>query len=309
MRVFLYAGQGSQFPGMGKDLYEEYPAFRSVIDSADFGFDLKKIMLEGPAEVLSDTRYTQPCMAAFAAGVSAILFDLGIRPDAACGLSLGEYGALYAAGVWDEKTYLELVRFRGEAMADAAKGLEVAMSAMIGTTPEQAEEACLSASDAGFVSVVNYNCPGQYVICGDEAAVTQAAAYAAEHFRAKNIRLQTSGPFHTPYLRPAGDALREKFSKTEFGEPSIPVALNTTGALYQPGDDLKKMLELQVQTPVRFEADLRALLAAGADEFLEIGPGKVLSGLLSKTARAMGVSVTSRQVTTAEDIKALSGSI
>ena len=305
MTAFLYAGQGSQFVGMGKDLYDEYEEFRTVIDEADFGFDHKKLMWEGPEEVLTDTRYTQPCMAAFAAGVTKILLNMGIVPEAACGLSLGEYGALFAAGVWDLRTFLELVAFRGEKMAEAAPEQQFAMNAIIGTSAAQAEEACEAARKTGFVKVVNYNCPGQYVICGQEEAVAAAAEYAAEHFHARNVRLKTSGPFHTPYLKPAGDALREKFAGEVFQKPVIPVAMNVSGSILKPGDDIKEMLEYQVQSPVRFEEDLRSLIRAGVDEFIEIGPGKVLSGFLTKTARSMGLKVRSFSITTAADIKKL----
>ena len=307
MRAFLYAGQGSQFVGMGKDLYEEFPAYRKVLDGIKLPFDHIKLMHEGPEDVLNETEYTQPCYAAFAAGVTAVLFEAGIRPDAACGLSLGEYGALYAAGVWDTNTYIDLVAFRGRVMAEAVKGLKYSMSAILGTEAGPVEEACERFSSEGFVTVANYNCPGQYVICGEEAAVSAVEEYMKENHRAKCARLNTTSPFHTSLLKSAGDRLRERFEKTSFNEPKIPIAMNVTGKLLACGDDIKVLLERQVQMSVRFEDDIKSLAEAGVTEFIEIGPGNVLSGLCRKTLRKTGVKAEIYTIQNAEDLKKLSG--
>lgn len=287
LTVFLYAGQGSQFAKMGQDFYEAYPAFKEVIDSASLDFDLKSIMFEGTEEEINDTRYTQPCMAAFAAGVTEILKENGITADAAAGLSLGEYGALYAAGVFDKNTYLDVVNFRGKAMKAAAMGTNVAMSAIVGTSPEAVEEGVRTFEDKGFVTIANYNCPGQYVICGEETAVAAVEAYMKENYKARAMRLKTSGPFHTKLLKQAGDDLAGLFENMTFNKPAIKVAMNLTGRLLDETDDIKKLLELQVQSSVRFEDDLRSLVALGADRFIEIGPGNVLTGLLKKTLRTI----------------------
>lgn len=303
MTVFLYAGQGSQFVGMGKDFYEEYPAFRETLDSLQLPFDYKKIMFEGPMETLSDTVYTQPCMMAFGIGVTRLLKDAGIQPDAVCGLSLGEYGALHCAGVWDEQTSLSLVAYRGKVMADAVKGKVYVMSAVMGTKAEEVEEVCTQNQDKGFVTVANYNCPGQYVICGEEEAVAAVEAQMGETYGARCVRLQTTSPFHTRLLKEAGDALREKFRSVEFKQPSIPVYMNVTGEKLQEGEDIKELLEQQVQKSVRMESILRSLMEDGADRFIEIGPGKVLTGLCKKTARALGKKVTAAAISKAEDLK------
>ncbi len=209
--AFLYAGQGSQHPGMGADLYEAYPAFRAVLDGAEVGFDLKEISFTDPEGVLNRTEYTQPCMVAFAAGVTAVLYEKGIRPGYAAGLSLGEYSALAAAGVFSPAEAVSLAAFRGRAMAQAAAGTECGMVAVLGLDRAALQAACDAAASAGVVEIANYNCPGQLVIGGEKAAVDAAAAKARELGAKRCLPLKVSGPFHTSLLAPAGDALREKF--------------------------------------------------------------------------------------------------
>ena len=179
---FLYAGQGSQHPGMGADLYERFPTFRAVLDSAaeQVDFDLKEVSFTDAKGVLNQTRYTQPCMVAFAAGMTALLAERGIVPAAAAGLSLGEYSALHAAGVFDADTAVELVAFRGKAMEDAAAGRPSAMVAVLGLDRAALQEACDEASAHGCVVIANYNCPGQLVLGGEKDAVDTAAALAKE---------------------------------------------------------------------------------------------------------------------------------
>ena len=169
--AFLYAGQGSQHVGMGRDLYENYPAFRAVLDAAPVDFDLKQLCFEGPEEQLNDTRYTQPCMVAFAAGVTAVLKEEGITPAYTAGLSLGEYSALHCAGVLDARTAVSLVAFRGKAMAEAVVGRPCGMAAVLNLDRDALKKACEEASDLGVVECTNFNCPGQIVISGDAAAV------------------------------------------------------------------------------------------------------------------------------------------
>ncbi len=305
MKAFLYAGQGSQFVGMGKDIYETYPSYKETLDNIKLPFDIIKLMHAGPAETLNNTEFTQPCYAAFAAGVTAVLKDAGITPDAACGLSLGEYGALYAAGVWDTNTYINLVAFRGKVMSDAVKGLTYSMSAILGTGSAEVEEACEKFESEGFVTLANYNCPGQYVICGEEAAVAAVEAYMKENYKAKCARLNTTSPFHTRLLKSAGDNLAERFKEVKFGAARIPVAMNVTGQLLSEDESIPNLLEEQVQMSVRFEDDIKSLIEAGVDEFIEIGPGNVLSGLCKKTARKLGAKVKITTIQKADDITAL----
>ena len=248
---FLYAGQGSQHPGMGADLYETYPVFRAVLDSAEVDFDLKEVCFADSNGVLNQTRYTQPCMVAFAAGLTMVLREEGITPDVAAGLSLGEYSALHAAGVFDAKTAVELVAFRGRAMEQAAAGRETAMMAVLNLDRESLQCACDEAADAGCVVIANYNCPRQLVIGGEKAAVEKAAALAKEKGARRCLPLKVSGPFHTPLMAPAGDALREHFKTVKFAEPEIPVIFNCLGDIKNEEQSIPELLEQQVQSSIR----------------------------------------------------------
>ena len=167
----LYAGQGAQHPGMGKEFYESSPAFRAAFDSAALDFDLHRVCFEDPDSVLNQTEYTQPCMVAFACGVTAVLAEQGVQPDVVAGLSLGEYSALEAAGVFTAKQAIELAAYRGKAMADAAKGIDCGMTAVLGLDRTALSACCEEASALGCVQICNYNCPGQLVIGGEKAAV------------------------------------------------------------------------------------------------------------------------------------------
>ena len=174
----LYAGQGAQHPGMGKEFYEASPAFRAAFDSAALDFDLHRVCFEDPDGVLNQTEYTQPCMVAFACGVSAVLAEQGVKPAYVAGLSLGEYSALEAAGVFTAKQAIELAAYRGKAMADAASGIDCGMTAVLNLDRVPLAECCEQASTLGCVQICNYNCPGQLVIGGEKAAVDKAAELA-----------------------------------------------------------------------------------------------------------------------------------
>ena len=321
--VFLFAGQGSQKAGMGKDFYEMFPEYRALIDrfseifSAEADLkrpgqetpNLKRLMHEGPEEMLQETRYTQPCMTAFQMGVTTLLKKEGIAPEAACGLSLGEYSALAAADVFRPEQAFRVTSFRGEAMQAAAEGLSCGMIAVIGAERAVIEKACWeeTESGSGFVSSVNYNCPGQIVICGDEAAVSGAGERIQKAGKARMIRLKTGGPFHTKYMAPAGEKLKAFLERPENhpGTPAIPVTSNVTGGFYQPEDNITELLARQVSSSVKMEQNLRNLLEAGYRDFLEIGPGNTMQGFLKKTARVMGIDVNCAGISTAADLKAV----
>lgn len=283
--AFLYAGQGSQHVGMGRDLYEAYPAFRQVLDNTPVDFDLKKLSFEGPEEQLGDTRYTQPCMVAFAAGVTALLREAGITPDYTAGLSLGEYSALHCAGVFDAQTAISLVAFRGQAMAQAVQGRACGMAAVLGLDRETLKKACEEASELGVVECTNFNCPGQIVISGDEAAVDKAGELAKAAGAKRVLPLKVSGPFHTSLMAPAGDALRERFQTVDFHEMEIPVLFNCLGDLKGENDTIPNLLERQVQSSVYLEDTIRRLKELGVETVVEIGPGRALSGFVRKTAK------------------------
>ena len=270
--AFLYAGQGTQHVGMGADLYEAYPAFRDIFDRCHPGFDVKQLCFEGPEETLTQTQYTQPCMVAFAAGVTAVLAEHGITPAAAAGLSLGEYSALQAAGVFAPVQAVELVAFRGQAMANAVKDRPCGMAAVLQLDRETLAQVCRQAAGDQVVEMANFNCPGQIVIGGDADAVDRACVLAKEAGAKRCVPLKVSGPFHTSLMKPAGDALAEKFRTTSFGALTLPVYFNATG---KP-------------------------LADGVDTIVEIGPGKALSGFVKKTSK----TIKTFPVETVEDVEA-----
>ena len=300
---FLYAGQGSQHPGMGADLYERFPTFRAVLDSAAarVDFDLKEVSFTDAKGVLNQTRYTQPCMVAFAAGVTAVLKENGVKADYLAGLSLGEYSALEAADVFTARQAVELAAFRGKAMADAAKGIECGMTAVMNLDRDALAKCCEEASVLGCVQICNYNCPGQLVIGGEKAAVEKAAELAKAAGARRCIPLKVSGPFHTKLMHPAGDALAKRFASEHFGEMETPVLFNCLGHEKADSDSIPALLEKQVQSSVYMEDTLRRLGELGVTDILEVGPGKALSGFVKKT---LGADVHCTAVETAEELEA-----
>lgn len=300
--AFLYAGQGAQHIGMGKDLYEQQPLFRDVMDqaAAAVDFDLKTLCFEGPEETLCQTEYTQPCMVAFATAMTAVLKEAGIVPQGASGLSLGEYSALACAGVWDAATAVSLAAYRGKAMAQAVTGRPCGMAAVMGAERAALKTACeqAAAQTGGVVEVANYNCPGQIAIAGDAEAVAAASELAKAAGARRCIPLKVSGPFHTSLMAPAGEALQKKFAETPFAEPTLPVYFNCLGGPNTEGKTIPELLVKQVQTSVYWEDILRRMEQDGIDTLLEIGPGKTLAGLARKTVPGMAV----RTVESAADL-------
>ena len=282
--AFVYAGQGSQHVGMGKDFYQQFPQFAELFDHAPVDFDLKQLCFEGPEEQLAQTRYTQPCMVAFAAGVTDLLYQEGIRPQIAAGLSLGEYSALYAAGVFSRGTVISTVALRGRAMEEAAAGLDCSMTAVLGLERKKLQEACEGAAELGVVQICNYNCPGQLVIGGEKAAVDRAGELAKELGAKRCMPLKVSGPFHTRLMKPAGDALAAHFKTIDFQPMALPVYFNCKGGPMESGDTIPALLEKQVQSSVYWEDTVRLHAADGVDTVVEVGPGKALCGFFKKTA-------------------------
>lgn len=301
--AFLYAGQGSQHAGMGADLYASSPVFRRVLDeaAAAVDFDLKATCFEDPEGVINQTQYTQPCMVAFAAGVTAMLAEEGIRPEYAAGLSLGEYSALECAGVLDAKTAVELVAFRGKAMAKASEGLACGMTAVLALDRDRLQACCDEASALGVVQICNYNCPGQLVIGGQKAAVDRAAELAKEAGAKRCLPLKVSGPFHTALMHPAGVALAERFAGVTFAPMRMPVLFNCLGHEKAPADSIADLLVRQVQSSVYLEDTIRRLAELGVDTVVEIGPGRAISGFVKKT---VGSAMTCLNIETAEEFAA-----
>lgn len=310
--AFLYAGQGSQHAGMGQDLYEQYPEFAKVIDLSekdqDFAdsmrdiypdFHLKKLLFDTSDEDLAQTRNTQPAMAAFAAGVTAVLYAHGIRPQMAAGLSLGEYSALHAAGVFDAGELIRLTAYRGRAMEKAAEGISSSMYAVMGLPFDEVKKACESVQDAGVVQACNYNTEKQTVIGGETEAVKKAAEAAKAMGARRCIPLHVSGPFHTSLMEPASVALHEYFQKMTFKPMQFPVIFNCTARPLQEGCTIPQMLEKQVKSTVRMKDTIDYLAAQGIDTVLEVGPGRALSGFVRKTAP----QIKTYRVETADDMK------
>jgi [acyl-carrier-protein] S-malonyltransferase len=292
---FVYAGQGSQRVGMGKDFYETYPLFAETMDRAaeivrsETDFDLKACCFGGPMEKLSQTRYTQPCMVAFAVGITKLFRQYNIMPEYVCGLSLGEYSALYAAEVFDEDTVAKLVAYRGRVMEEAVKDRTVKMSAVLMADREVIVECCRKAceqyqEEGLLVQVANYNCPGQIVISGDADAVDLASELLKEQGTKRIVPLPVSGPFHTSLMKPAGDALAARFAEVTFGQPKASVIYNVTGRPKQDSETIPGLLEQQVQSSVYLEDSIRYMAECGVDTIVEIGPGNTISKFVKKTA-------------------------
>lgn len=304
---FIYAGQGSQVVGMGQSFYEHYETARKIMDDIHLDFDVKDLCFNGPLETLSQTQYTQPCMVACAIMATELLKENGIKPAMSAGLSLGEYSALYSAGVFDVETALELVRFRGQAMEEATKGIESKMVAVLGLDRETLQKCVHEASDLGVVEIANYNCPGQLVIGGETKAVDKAAQLALENKAKRALPLNTSGPFHTSLLEKASMALENKFKEVTFHDMRLPVIFNSTAKPLQEGKTIAEMLTRQVKSSVYFEDSIRYMLSEGIDTFIEIGPGKVLSGFIKKIDKTIKCHQVQDQESLEKTLKELKG--
>ncbi len=290
--AFLYAGQGAQKVGMGQDLYETYPEFKEVFDNINLDFDVKKCCFEGPIEQLSQTRYTQPCMVAFAVGVTKILRSKGITPSIAAGLSLGEYSALNAAGVFSDNQVIDLVAYRGKSMEEAVTGRDTGMIAVMQLDRESIKECCEKAASMfeapyNIAEVANYNTPVQVTVSGDTPVITKAGELMMEKGAKRIVPVAVSGPFHTSLMKPAGDKLAERFKNESFGDMAFPVLFNATGKELVGDKTIADMLEVQVQSSVYFEDSIRYMIEQGVDTFVEIGPGKTLSGFVKKIDRSL----------------------
>lgn len=284
----VYAGQGSQKVGMGASFYE-HDEYKSYFDVDYLDFDLKTLCFEGPLETLSQTKYTQPCMVALAVCVTDALKANGIQADMVAGLSLGEYSALYAAGVFDKETVMKLVYTRGKAMTDAVQGLETKMVAVMGLDRETLQPIVDEITKEHFVATSNFNCPGQIVCSGSVEGIEILKEKVVAAGAKRAIELNTSGPFHTKLLEPASLVLKETFETTTFNEMQVPVVFNCLGKEKDETTTIASLLEKQVMSPVYFEDSIKYMIEQGVDTFIEVGPGKVLSGFIKKVDRKMTV--------------------
>ena len=304
--AILYAGQGSQHPGMGKDLYEAYPAFRArFLMPLRWILDLHSVCFEDPDGVLNQTEYTQPCASGGLCGRRDCCFlqENGVKADRKSGrpLAVGSIPPCRPPVSTTAKQAVELAAYRGKAMADAAKGIDCGMTAVMNLDRDALAKRCEEASALGVVQICNYNCPGQLVIGGEKAAVEKAAELAKAAGARRCIPLKVSGPFHTRLMAPAGDALAKRFATENFGEMKTPVLFNCLGHEKSAENSIPALLEKQVQSSVYMEDTLRRLGELGVTEILEVGPGKALSGFVKKT---LGPDVPCTAVETAEELAA-----
>ena len=282
-RVFMFPGQGSQYIGMGKDFYEAFPEAKEVFELAGEAakLDVAKLCFE-EEDKINQTEYTQIAMLTAEAAILKVLQQEGVSADAAAGLSLGEYAAILAAEVMEPKDVFALIRKRGQYMQNAVP-TGGAMAAVLGLDAEIIEKVC--EDTVGEVFVANYNCPGQIVITGEEGAVARASESLKEAGAKRVVPLKVSGPFHSPLLQDAGQKLAVALEKVNIFEPKIAYLSNVTADYVTDPEKIRSLLPLQVCHSVRWQQTVERLIADGCDEFVEIGPGKTLSGFMRKINR------------------------
>lgn len=288
MKAYVFPGQGAQFSGMAKELYVQHPKAKEMVDGANdiLGFDIKSIMFAGDDEELKQTKVTQP--AVFIHSVVAALTSDNFAPAMVAGHSLGEFSALVANGTLSYEDGLSLVSKRASAMQKACEVQKSTMAAVLGLEDQLVEEVCEEID--GIVVAANYNCPGQLVISGEVAAVEAACEVLKEKGARRALVLPVGGAFHSPLMEPAREELAEAIQSTNFQTPTCPVYQNVDSKAYADVSSIKENLILQLTSPVRWTQSVQNMIADGATEFVECGPGKVLQGLVKKIDREMSVS-------------------
>lgn len=286
MKAYIFPGQGAQYPGMGLDLYEKSPLAQEYFEKANsiLGFSITDIMFEGTAEQLKETKVTQPAIFLHSVILAKVLGD-SFKPEMVAGHSLGELSALVANGVLSFEDGLTLVAKRALAMQKACEIAPSTMAAVLGLEDEIVEQTC--AAVEGVVVAANYNCPGQLVISGEIKAVESACAALTEKGAKRAILLPVGGAFHSPMMEPARAELAAAIEATEFKEPICPVYQNVTASAVTSASEIKKNLMIQLTAPVKWTQSVQAMVADGGTEFIEVGPGKVLQGLMRKIDRTV----------------------
>lgn len=298
--AFMFSGQGSQYVGMGKELYDTVPASKKVFDDAQaaLGMDMAALCFEGPKEELDKTENTQPAVLTVSIAALRALEEKGIKADVTAGFSLGEYSALIYCGALDFCDGVKLVKKRGKYMQEAVPEGIGTMAAILGLSKEKVLEVCSEAQEAGIVEAVNFNCPGQIVIAGEKGAIEKAMILAKEKGAIKTVPLAVSAPFHSSMLKPASMKLEEELHNIELKDIKIPILTNVNADFINEKEEIKPLLKKQAMSPVLWEDIILKMMENGVDTFIEIGPGKTLSGFVKKIDRKA-------VVLNVEDIKSL----
>ena len=289
MKAFVFPGQGAQFVGMGKDLYESNALAKELFDKADeiLGFKITDIMFAGTDEQLKETKVTQPAVFLHSV-IQALCLGEAFNPDMVAGHSLGEFSALVASGALSFEDGLKLVAARANAMQKACEANPGTMAAIIGLLDEKVEEVCASVStDNNIVVAANYNCPGQLVISGNIDAVNKACEKMKEAGAKRALPLKVGGAFHSPLMQPAKDELQAAIEKTTFKMPKCPVYQNVDAKAHTDAAEIKSNLIAQLTSSVRWTTSVQAMIAAGANDFTECGPGTALQGMIGRIDKSV----------------------